>query len=353
MDSAMFIMLFILFTVTEEHSTVSHGSADTAGNSAYPAQIFGQSQFKVGECAQVRCSVFDLKPAEAVYVYLCKNGVGVQSLLASSQDSTFILQRVKTMDSGNYSCMFTRMKQYYGDVKAQGGNTLIIQVDDRAYPGVIATDHSEVTSGADVDFRCTLKDAPDTGNLLAFLCRNSTINDIEMWDSKKKEAIFHRKRVQESDTGSYGCVVSDQPLAATELDTCGRNSVFLQVAADEPSVDVGLTPSTSSGATMAPLYLLPSLFLLVLLIIVLWRNGTYKCRRSHQTITDYANVNEQHVDLTSTEQYTGRRSLEARGEGSLATSFYEDAARSGAGLRPSLTATYATSMKKKKPNPRT
>lgn len=34
-----------------------------------------------------------------------------------------------------------------------------------------------------------------------------------------------------------------------------------------------MLPSPSSGAVMAPLYLLPSIILLVLLLLLLWRNG--------------------------------------------------------------------------------
>ena len=99
---------------------------------------------------------------------------------------------------------------------------------DRVYPAVIAGETS-VRSGADVDFRCTSEDAPDTGLLLAFLWRNQTIVDIEMWNSQQKQASFHLIGVQERDSGNYSCVVSERPLAATELDMCGGNSVFLQV----------------------------------------------------------------------------------------------------------------------------
>lgn len=106
---------------------------------------------------------------------------------------------------------------------------------DTVYPGVITSNQSKVKTGADVDFKCTLKDSPGNGTFLAFLCRNGTISDIKMWDSAKKEAIFHRMRVQQRDTANYSCMVSNRPLAPTELGACGGELVFLKVVGKKHS----------------------------------------------------------------------------------------------------------------------
>lgn len=50
-----------------------------------------------------------------------------------------------------------------------------------------------------------------------------------MWNCQKKQATFQLKTVQVDNTGSYSCVVAEQPLDATELDKCEGDSMFLQV----------------------------------------------------------------------------------------------------------------------------
>ncbi|XP_062380224.1 uncharacterized protein LOC134068557 [Sardina pilchardus] len=229
----IFILLFILFTVTEEHPTESQ-------ELVLPARIYGSSaSFKVGEYFEARCSIFGLKrDDEKVFVYLCKNGVGIAVLESKNMDASFTVGNITKEHSGNYSCMFSRTKHHPCAVRGHGENFISIRVTD-IHPAIIAAKSME--SGAEVDLSCSSSDASDTSLFLAYLCRNRTIIDVQMWNSQKKQASFHLRTLQGSDTGSYSCVLSEHPLAATELDTCGVNSVFLRVYGDSVFQLNGLT----------------------------------------------------------------------------------------------------------------
>ncbi|XP_062380703.1 uncharacterized protein LOC134068909 isoform X1 [Sardina pilchardus] len=310
--TAMFTLLCVLVaaTVTEEHPTMPQS---TGGDTVHPARIFGAAtgKLRVGEDFEARCSTFELTKGEHVFVYLCKNGVGVEMIETRKVDSIFTIKNVQKEHTGDYSCVFSRT-QHPTDVRGKGVNSISLQVTDKVFPARIGTNEPRVTSGADVYFTCSSTDAPDSVILMAFLCRNNTIIDVELWDSQKSQASFHLKRVQIEDTGSYGCLVSDRPMAARELDTCGKNSVSLQVGnggnggngelSEEPPACV------SGGGSMAPLYLLPSLVLLVLLLLVLWRNGIHKQMRSPQVTSEYAHfpplaqtsTAQNHFDLSNT-----------------------------------------------------
>lgn len=121
---------------------------------------------------------------------------------------------------------------------------------DKLYPAFIVALESTVRSGSDVKFICSSTDAPDTHLLLAYLCRNQTIIDVNMWKYQMRKAIFNIKRVQEDDEGNYSCVLSERPLAATELNACGGHSVFLQVYGENYK-NINNIPTTKTGVRQA------------------------------------------------------------------------------------------------------
>ncbi|XP_041930710.1 uncharacterized protein LOC121694576 [Alosa sapidissima] len=184
---------------------------------------------------------------------------------SEKMDTKFTVGNITKDHTANYSCMFSRMKHHPCVVRGQGENSISIQVTDRVYPAAIAA-KSIVRSGAGVDLSCSSTDAPDTSVLLAYLCRNHTIIDVQMWNSQKKQASFHLKRVQGGNTDSYSCVLSERPLAAVELETCGMNSVFLHdsdnvfqlsgltsmIAVDESRVRGGADVHFRCSSTDAP-----------------------------------------------------------------------------------------------------
>ncbi|XP_048087738.1 uncharacterized protein LOC125286589 isoform X2 [Alosa alosa] len=282
----MFILLLILVTVTEALPPVVQHTRAADVDPVHPARIYGSySSVKVGGTFELRCSTFGFKKLEEeIFVYLCKNGVGIERASTNIDDSIFQIKCVTKEDAGNYSCMFSKTKWHPSEVKGEGESPISIEVTDRVYPAAIAA-KSIVRSGAGVDLSCSSTDALDTSVLLAYLCRNHTIIDVQMWNSQKKQAGFHLKTVQGGNTDSYSCVLSERPLAAVGLDICGMNSVFLPVYGEQNEE----WPSCAcSGAVMAPLYLLPSFLLLVLLLLLLWRNGVCKRKRARNNWNEFS-----------------------------------------------------------------
>lgn len=95
-----------------------------------------------------------------------------------------------------------------------------------------------VRQGADVKFRCTSKDAPDTNVLHAYLCKNQRITDVNLWDSVRKQAYFPIRRVQVQDSSNYSCVLSQKLLAPTDLGMCGSNTLYLKANGENNNMDM-------------------------------------------------------------------------------------------------------------------
>ncbi|XP_076148963.1 uncharacterized protein LOC143133051 [Alosa pseudoharengus] len=288
-------ILSTLFFLTSKVSSLSEA--------VKPARVYGSSAVKKGNNLTVKCSTFGLNPAGGhVFVYLCKNGVGIAMMESKTVDTSFTVGNITKEHSGNYSCVFSRTKHHLGDVKGEGHNTISIKVIDSLYPAVIAVDDSRVRRGADVHFRCSSTDAPDTDVLHAYFCRNQTIIDIEMWDAQKKQASFHLRSVQEDDAGSYSCVVSGRLLAATELGACGNLNVSLAVYE---------YPSSAFSQVMLPgMHVSLSLAFLLLLFLLAWYLGKriWSCRRHPQVSgnqdgvdTTYAVVSERNQNSDEAE----------------------------------------------------
>ncbi|XP_048087688.1 uncharacterized protein LOC125286551 isoform X2 [Alosa alosa] len=219
----------ITAAVTLAHLVIAQG-ADIE-----PARIFGStSRVIIGQDFDLRCSTYGLTKAnEQVFVYLCKNGVGLQRATTTSHDIPFTIKSATLNHTGNYSCVFSRNKHTPAEVNVEGDMPVFIKVIDFVHPAIITVDESKVSQGAEVEFRCTSEESPDTDILHAYLCKNHRVTDVNIWDSVKKQARFHMGRVQVDGSGNYSCVLSQRLLAAKELDMCGRNAVFLQVYESE------------------------------------------------------------------------------------------------------------------------
>ena len=84
-----------------------------------------------GKTVDVKCSTTgSRKPLSKVYVYLCKNGIGmrVRELEKGEDDTIFTIKDVEREDSGIYSCVYTIEKLKLSQVNATGVNLVIIQV---------------------------------------------------------------------------------------------------------------------------------------------------------------------------------------------------------------------------------
>lgn len=79
---------------------------------------------------ELKCSTHGLKQASEknVFIYLCKNGVGID-VKSSCQDATFFVDNNTKDNTGNYSCVFS-VKQYDPrTVKGNGSNFFFITVN--------------------------------------------------------------------------------------------------------------------------------------------------------------------------------------------------------------------------------
>ncbi|XP_062380239.1 uncharacterized protein LOC134068572 [Sardina pilchardus] len=196
-----------------------------------PARMYSStSRVTVGQDLDLRCSTYGLAKADQqVFVYLLKNGVGLQRVKTTSHDIPFTIKSATLNHTGNYSCVFSRNDYQPVTVHLVGDMLVFIKVMDFVHPAIIEVDESKVSQGTAVEFRCTSEESPDTDILHVYLCKNHRITDVNIWDSVKKQARFHMARVQVDDSGNYSCVLSQRLLAATELHMCGRNAVLLQV----------------------------------------------------------------------------------------------------------------------------
>lgn len=99
----------------------------------HPARIYrsgsSSAEVEVGGHFGAKCSTFGLKEDdELVFVYLCKNGVGIERMATKSHDSIFPMTCATTEDTGNYSCVFSRTKRHPSEVVGEGESHIFIKV---------------------------------------------------------------------------------------------------------------------------------------------------------------------------------------------------------------------------------
>ncbi|KAI4902627.1 hypothetical protein NFI96_008878 [Prochilodus magdalenae] len=96
------------------------------------AKIFANPHVEVGGNIKLKCHIFDgSKSSDHVYMYLCKNGVGVtMEPLGKRNEHTFILRNISVQDSGNYSCVYSLNKYSLNNVRASGQKTVQVQVTE-------------------------------------------------------------------------------------------------------------------------------------------------------------------------------------------------------------------------------
>ncbi len=96
-----------------------------------PAKILAQ-QKKISEDSDLylTCSTFGLKKPNTVYVYLCKDGLVINTKMQKpdQHDTTFTINRTGLHHSGNYSCFYSSMKYSLSRVDKQGLNIIQILV---------------------------------------------------------------------------------------------------------------------------------------------------------------------------------------------------------------------------------
>ncbi|XP_049330066.1 uncharacterized protein LOC111197487 isoform X1 [Astyanax mexicanus] len=182
----------------------------------YSAKIYGNSSFKAGGKLVVKCSTFGKQTLGEVFVYLCKNGRVLQKS-KTQQDFTFIIENITKNFTGNYSCVYSTREYDLNAVSRPGSELLFITVNESFVPAYLTVLEDGVKEGSDAEFKCSSLIRPYTDSdsrIYAYLCKNRTVIQVNVWNTEKNETIFILKNVKRADSGKYLCVLMAdiQPL---------------------------------------------------------------------------------------------------------------------------------------------
>ncbi|XP_023675504.2 immunoglobulin superfamily member 1-like isoform X2 [Paramormyrops kingsleyae] len=203
----------------------------------HPAKVFMKEISTVGGEVEVICSTYGFRkdPSESVYIYLCKNGIGVRRQLHNNFcENKIILKNVTKHDTGNYSCVFSKSMYKPSEVQRKGDNSVFFRVIDDFIPANIAVRDDSVREGDDVVLRCTLQDVQMlySSTSFAYLSKDGVPEQLQTWDTEKNEAKFTIKSITKENNGNYSCVLFKSGLlTSTSMKLYGNNTVLLSARA--------------------------------------------------------------------------------------------------------------------------
>ncbi|KAL3992746.1 BAI1-associated protein 2-like protein 2 [Sarotherodon galilaeus] len=242
----------------------------------FPAKILAQ-QTIISENSDliVTCSTFGKKKNSMVFIYLLKNGRGIQNLAQKKDrsDTTFIIPRAGLHYSGNYSCVYSPKYYTLSEVAKEGDNIIEILVIASFLPADISiVGASTVHEGDFVEFQCTVSQHLHTLGgckfIYTYLRKNDTILQVQLFNVSQMLATFIIDSAVLRDSGHYTCIVlPSKCVYEHEYTVHGKNTVFLQVKVDFIS---------------SRLLRYGVITLMVLLVVFLWWiiQQTGKCRHS-------------------------------------------------------------------------
>nr|XP_023675510.1 uncharacterized protein LOC111848041 isoform X7 [Paramormyrops kingsleyae] len=203
----------------------------------HPAKVFMKEISTVGGEVEVICSTYGFRkdPSESVYIYLCKNGIGVRRQLHNNFcENKIILKNVTKHDTGNYSCVFSKSMYKPSEVQRKGDNSVFFRVIDDFIPANIAVRDDSVREGDDVVLRCTLQDVQMlySSTSFAYLSKDGVPEQLQTWNTEKNEAKFTIKSITKENNGNYSCVLFKSGLlTSTSMKLYGNNTVLLSARA--------------------------------------------------------------------------------------------------------------------------
>ncbi|XP_035761960.1 uncharacterized protein LOC102788270 [Neolamprologus brichardi] len=207
----------------------------------FPAKILAQ-QTIISENSDlyVTCSTFGRKKDSMVYVYLLKNGRGIQNLTQKQDknDTLFTISRAGLHHSGNYSCVYSPKHYTLSEVAKKGDNIIEILVIANFLPADISiVGSTTVHEGNDVEFQCTVSQHIQTLGgckfIYAYLRKNVTIFQVQVFNVSQMLTTFIIDGAVLRDSGHYSCIVlPSKCFYEHEYTVHGTNKVFLQVKVD-------------------------------------------------------------------------------------------------------------------------
>ncbi|CAI5646005.1 unnamed protein product [Oreochromis niloticus] len=207
----------------------------------FPARILAQ-QTIISENSDliVTCSTFGKKKNSMVFIYLLKNGHGIQNLAQKQDrsDTTFIIPRAGLYYSGNYSCVYSPKHYTISEVAKKGDNIIEILVIANFLPADISIiGASSVHEGDYVEFQCTVSQHLHTLGgckfIYAYLRKNDTILLVQLFNVSQKLATFIIDSAVLRDSGHYSCIVlPSKCFYEHKFRVHGTNNLFLQVKVD-------------------------------------------------------------------------------------------------------------------------
>lgn len=102
---------------------------------------------------------------------------------------------------------------------------------DSFIPAEIGLQQTSAKIRTDVEFQCTSGKLPkrkQKGSIYAYLYKNSTVIQMNIWDTTKNEVRFTLKEVTMQDAGTYICFLMSEPCPFPKK-AHGINEVNLQV----------------------------------------------------------------------------------------------------------------------------
>ncbi|KAF7648559.1 hypothetical protein LDENG_00154890, partial [Lucifuga dentata] len=205
----------------------------------FPAKILvPQNTINENSDLYVICSTFGFKKQpEMVYVYLCKDDLGIKKMIQKEHttDTGFTVFKVGMKHNGNYSCVYSRKNYLPSNVNKRGDNIIPIRVTANFLPADISVSGAPtVNEGDDIKFRCTVSDTLQThceSQLIhSYLRKNETILQVQPFNVARMEANFTIKGAVLRDSGHYSCVIlPSKCVYEQEGKLHGNNGVFLVV----------------------------------------------------------------------------------------------------------------------------
>ncbi|XP_062380238.1 T-cell-interacting, activating receptor on myeloid cells protein 1-like [Sardina pilchardus] len=232
---------------------------------------------KKGDSVNLKCSISDDKISEYPQnMYLCKDGVGIRmQMLIEENFTSFAVNNFTSMDSGEYTCVYSTTKMQPKDMNTTGKELVVIKLHE-VPPATISGENTELTVGDILQLQCQITEREYREHLVFHLYKNGVgIPETPERNSNNTHAVFMIRNITTRDSGIYSCLFVEENLPM-EVRGEGVNSIHIKVfsAEDLNAEDCDPDGSGSSGIIAA----VTVIFLMVLAALLGYQ---YRGRLKH------------------------------------------------------------------------